>query len=184
MDAKHIANQLRKGQTDLGTLPETIKEALLVDPLASAQYIDERLTKVFANRSEIGEHKRAFMEVSGITAGNLTQLHELLNLKTQKTALTKDREKEALRVKNDNLKRLDAVTSVILGYGSPQSLAPEYEVSHMQIYRNTRRELGKEGIAYTDLRSMSTPQRKALALKVEKRRKQEIDKAFEGRIPA
>lgn len=159
-------------------LPKSVIEGLLRDPQASSQYINDRLNKCFADRTAIGEHLQSFSEVSGITRSNLSILNLEMNLQTRPTQKATERE-EALKAARDHkLRVLDAACAVIAGIGSPKALESDYGVNYMTTYKKIRAELAKDEMQILDLKHMTTPKRKALALKVEKRCKAEIEESF------
>lgn len=187
MDAKKLIKDLKAFKPGDPApdwkLPEKIIEGLLVDPAASAKYIEERTSKVFNSRKEIGDHIKDFLKVSGMSRGNLSHFHSLVDLRTRKTELTKEREEESRRKREQALKFLDLALEVIMGYGSPYTVGKEHGYSHMTIYRKVRKELGRYDIQIKDLSAMTIPSRRALAAKIDKERRPEIYKSYEYRIP-
>lgn len=173
MDSSKLLASLKSMKGTPEKLPdwpfsEAIIEGLVANPAASAKYIEERLTRTFADRDEIGEHIRAFCDASGISRGNLDYLNIALKLKTKPTQKTLDREAYHARIKRDKLDVLAAVCEVITGAGSPMAMEAATGIGHRGIYNNLKRALAEHDLVLEDLKRMSMPKRQALANRVHK----------------
>lgn len=173
MKAQDLLAQIKKMTKTPKELPkwpfsEAIVTALVQDPAATAQFIEERLHKTFQDRDEIGEHRRQFIEVSGISAGNLAFLIDELGLKTLPTQKTLDREAYVARVKEEKHRMLEAACAVIGGRGSPQALEEETGIGYRSVYKMVRKLLKPYELVLDDLRHLSMPKRQALATRIYK----------------
>ena len=71
---------------------QTTLQALLRHPRQSLQFIEERQTLQFRDRAHIGEHRRAFQELTGLPVSNVSALISEFGLQTRPTALREERE--------------------------------------------------------------------------------------------
>lgn len=159
-------------------LPEAITEALCKHPRATINYIKERLEHQFNDRDEIGDHFRAFMKLTGLTVSQVNTLNATLNLKTLPTKSLENRKRSAQENKENRLNILEATCDVIMGMGSVPEIAETYGLTPRMIYAELRK-IGKiEGFTAFSLRKWSIPERKALARKVERWRRKEIEELY------
>lgn len=186
MNAKKVINALKKhtkGQSlpNLG-LPESVTQALCDAPELAIKYIDERLNLQFEDKYHVGRHSRAFSEATGLTTSQVRSLNTALNLETKTSKSQSKRIKAARDNKEHRLTILDAVCDVITGMGSVPEVAETYGLTPRMVYAELAK-VGKEGgFTAFSLRKWPTPDRRALARKVEKQRRKEIEEQYEPYI--
>lgn len=168
----------------VGDIPfsRTIFQAIVSDPHASIIYITERMTKRFAKRHEIGEHLDAFAEKIGLTRTQVDLFNQAIKLYTRRTQESLDREKGVKETFEYRRTRLDAVVSVIYGYGSVRDIEATTGVNHRVIYRLLQEYLAEEDLTLADLRALPTPKRKVLGDRIFERQYASIEQTVKDRV--